>query len=59
MKISLDKNSCIGKYYSYEFETILQHEALVDASSKNTNYTLRSIFLVNKFFFKFISLTIL
>ena len=48
MKIALVKNSYIKKYNIYEFETLLQHKAFMDASRKNTNYTLRNIFLVNK-----------
>ena len=50
MKITLDKNSYLEKYTSYEFETLPQHNAFMDASRKNTNYTLRNIFLDNKLF---------
>ena len=42
--LSLDNNSYLGKYYSYESETLPQYKALIGAYRKNTYYTLGSIF---------------
>ena len=50
MKIALDKNLYLKKFNRYELETLPQYAAYTDASSKNTNYTLRNIFLVNKLY---------
>ena len=47
--IPLDNNSYISKYYSCDSETLPQHKAFImfiDASMKNTNYTLKNLFLV-------------
>ncbi len=46
--LSLDNNSYLGKYYSYESETLPQYKALIGAYRKNTRYTLGSIFLINE-----------
>ncbi len=48
VNFSLDINSYLRKYYSYRSETLPQCEAHICASRKNTNYTLRNIFLVNE-----------
>ncbi len=45
---SLDNNSYLGKYYSYESETLPQYKAFIGAYRKNTYYTLGSIFLVGE-----------
>ncbi len=38
------------KFNTLEFETVPQHKAFMDESSKNTNYTLINTFLVDKLF---------
>ena len=43
----LDKNSYLWKYYSQESKTLPQYGAFIHASRKNTNYTLRNIFLLD------------
>ncbi len=45
---SLDNNSYLGKYYSYESEILSQYKALMGAYRKNTDYTLGSIFLIGE-----------
>ena len=47
VRLSLDYNSYLGKYYSYESETLPQYKGLIGAYRKNTYYTLGSIFLID------------
>ncbi len=46
--LSLDNNSYLRKYYSYESETLPDYKAFIGAYRKNTYYTLRSIILVGE-----------
>ena len=48
VRLSLDNNSYLGKYYSYESETLPQYKAFIGAYRKNTNYTLGSILLIDE-----------
>ncbi len=49
VRLSLDINSYLKKYYNKAFEISPQDEAFViGAFRKNTNYTLKILFLVNK-----------
>ncbi len=48
LSVTLDNNSYLKKYYRQESETLPQYKAFICASRKNTKYTLRNIFLVNK-----------
>ncbi len=41
-------NSYLRQYYRYESETLLQYKAFIGASRKNTDYTLKNVFVVNK-----------
>ncbi len=50
VRLSLDNNSYLGKYYSYESETLPHYGALKRAYyRKNIFYTLRSIFLIDEY----------
>ena len=48
VRLSLDINSYLGKYYSYESETLPQYIALIGVFGKNTYYTLGSIFFIGE-----------